>query len=321
MTESQSKHVANLAHELLDDIELSRVPAEALLFKASRLARFVGTEEIRVWLSLELNGYHDDSDITKSYLGKTGRWIDEAECTAYRSGFAEQVALIDSYRVEQQTIRIPAVSGDRAALAVNNVMTRSHQLGNLVRALERINSRVLSLLHQWVAGVHYEITFGGAAESMFEQFRSGVDARLATVCTSVLERLPAVYDRLHSNDAESISQAMATCRRIVDAFADSVYPPSDGVAAIDGTDSKVGAQHHQNRINAYVANRTNSKTRRKRLRQSLANLYDRVCAGVHDDVSPDEARALVLETYVLLGEIAVIETPPDVVTEGVGESA
>ena len=310
MVESQSEHVANLARELLDDIELSRVPPQALLLKAARLARFVGTEEIRVWLALELNGYRDGNAIAKSYLARTARWIDKDKRVAYWGGFAEQVAMIESFQAEQQTIRIPDVSGDLVVLALNNVMDRSQAIGDSIRALECIKSRVLSLLHQWVAAVHYEATFGGAAESIFEQFRSMIDARLASVCAPVLERLPAVYDRLRSNDPESVSQAMTTCRRIIDSFADTVFPASDETLTIDCTAMKLGVQHHQNRINAFIATRTSSKTRRKRLRQTLANLYDRVCAAIHDDISPEEAQALMLQTYVFLGELSAMEALP-----------
>jgi hypothetical protein len=39
---SKSEHIAALARELLDDVELSRLSAEALVLKATRLARGVG---------------------------------------------------------------------------------------------------------------------------------------------------------------------------------------------------------------------------------------------------------------------------------------
>ena len=39
--QSRSQHILNLAKELLDDIELSRLSAENLLLKVSRLARWV----------------------------------------------------------------------------------------------------------------------------------------------------------------------------------------------------------------------------------------------------------------------------------------
>lgn len=303
MTESQAEHVRSLASELLDDIELARVPAQSLILKAARLARFAGTPEIREWISYELNGYNDATAVGKAYLSQTSRWIDKAKRTAYWGSFAEQVALIDALTAEQQSLRVPDVAGDLALLTVRDVLNRSSALGRQIHSLERVKSRVLALLHQWIASVHYEALFGSAAEGMFEGFRSEVDAKLAEVCSTVLDKLPAIYDRMRSDDPEAVSQAMTTCRRIIEAFADSVYPPTDTTLELEGNDLKLGPQHHQNRINAFVAAHTASKTRRKRLRQTLANLHDRVCAAIHDDLGADEAGALVLQTYVFLGEL------------------
>lgn len=307
MSQSQPEHVAALAQELLDDIELGRVEPAALLLKASRLARFVGTTEIREWLALELGGYNDSTPVAKYYMKRTRRWVDQQKRTAYWGGFAEQVATVESLKAEQQTVRVPNVEGQYALLTVRDVMNRAGALGNQIRSVERVITSVTALLHEWVSGVNYELMFGGAAADIFEQFRSTVDARLSVVCADVLERLPSVYDRLQSDDPEAVSQAMTTCRRIIDAFADSAFPVRDKPQVVDDHEVQLGAQHHQNRLNAFVADHTESKTRRKRLRQTLANLYDRVCAAIHDDLSRDEARALVLQTYVYLGELAVME--------------
>ncbi len=39
------------------------------------------------------------------------------------------------------------------------------------------------------------------------------------------------------------------------------------------------------------------------MRQNLSNLYDRVCTAVHNEVTSEEAKALVFNTYLLIGEI------------------
>jgi hypothetical protein len=41
MAESLPSHIVDLSRSLIDDIELSRLPAEQLLLKAARLARLV----------------------------------------------------------------------------------------------------------------------------------------------------------------------------------------------------------------------------------------------------------------------------------------
>lgn len=64
-TQSKSEHALELSKELLDDIELSRLEAEKLILKASRLARLAGSEEIRAWLKLEMTGYFDNDPISQ----------------------------------------------------------------------------------------------------------------------------------------------------------------------------------------------------------------------------------------------------------------
>lgn len=73
--QSQSKHILELARELLDDIELRRDSAEYLILKTSRLARLVGSEEIKYWLNLEMQGYNSSNEISLKYMEITGRWI------------------------------------------------------------------------------------------------------------------------------------------------------------------------------------------------------------------------------------------------------
>jgi len=71
---NKSQHILSLAKELLDDIELSRLPAEALLLKVSRLARFVGASETQQWLEYELAGYNSSDPIALEYMSRNGRW-------------------------------------------------------------------------------------------------------------------------------------------------------------------------------------------------------------------------------------------------------
>lgn len=303
--ESQSQHVAALAQELLDDIEFGRLNGQALVLKASRLARLTGTEEIKEWLSYELNGYQD-KPVAIKYMSKTGRWKDFKEKKGYWGSFADQVTTIESWTAELKTIRVPDVSGEYIVIAVNKVMDRSRDLSSSIQTIERIRNRVISLLHTWVVSVLYEHKFGSAAESIFEQFRDVVDARLAAIGQSIFDKLPAVYDRLREGDSEAISQGMTTCRRMIDAFADALYPATNDTVEIEGNTLSLDASKHQNRINAYIASKCESKSRRKRHRQTLANLYDRVSTGIHNDLDKTEAQALVLQTYSLLGEIAML---------------
>lgn len=329
---SKSQHIVALARELLDDIELSRLPAEALLLKATRLERLVGWyEEVRQWLSHEMIGY-SDSPILVKYGRLTGRLTDESKKWGHWGPLAEIESSLVTSRLRLQALRVPDVSysvssanpnehvtgwmGANVSAAttapVNAVIAESKSLSNDIRQYASIRSKVLALLHTFVSRVYHERVFSGLAESIFEHYKTKVDSLLASRCGDALQKVPAVYDRLAAGDSdqEAVRHALTTCRTIIVAFADAIYPPSNTPVQVDGKTIEVGQEQYLNRIETYIRERITSESRRTRLRQSFRNLNERVATGVHGDVTPQEARALFLETYLLLGEVLTLAEPP-----------
>jgi hypothetical protein len=308
MTEkSKSEHIADLAKELLDDIELNRMRAEHLLLKATRLARWMGSEETQQWLRLEMIGYNNSDEVSLKYMSLTGRWTDRAKGIGYWGPLSQQEASIEAEKAKLAAMRTPDAGGEWANLAITNVTNAMSQTANIISTLSAIRSRVLARLHQFVSEVYYSSVFEGLSESIFEKYKQDVDVLIAESCSKVLNQIPAVMDRLAEAHPEAVSQALATCRRIMESFADSIFPPTEDTIEIGGNTLNLGPDKHQNRINAYIHQHTSSQTRKKRLRQNIANLFDRVSTGVHADVTLEEARALFLNTYLLLGVILHIE--------------
>jgi hypothetical protein len=304
--QSRSEHILELARELLDDIELSRTSAENLVLKASRLARWVGSDEIRYWLKLEMGGYNSVNEISLKYMSKTGRWIDRDKKWGYWGPLAQQEAAIAAEKAKLAALRTPDSSGEWASVAIANVTNAMTQTANNISTFSAIKSRVLAQLHSFVSEVYYEKEFDNLTESIFERYKSSVDTLIAESCGEVLEKIPSVMSRLSEGDEESISQALVTCRRIIEAFADSIFPPTDQIIEIGGNTLKLDASKHQNRINAYVHQHITSQSRKQKIRQNLANLFDRVSTAVHTDVTAEEANSLFLNTYLFLGEILYI---------------
>jgi hypothetical protein len=305
---SQSEHILELSRELLDDIELSRLPAEKLLLKCARLARLAGSDEVRAWIQFEMRGYNSSDSISLKYMGQTGRWIDYEKKDGYWGPLAQQEATIQALNTELSTLRLPDVSGEWAFATTNQVTRSIVTARNAISRISSIQSRVMALLHAFVAEVYYEREFAALAESTFERFKKDVDVLIAGRSGDVLSKIPAVINRLSEGDSEAVSQALTTCRRILEAFADSIFPPTDAVVELGGNTLKLDASKHLNRINAYIAQRTESSSRRQRLRQNLSNLFDRVSTGVHDDVTSEEAFSLFLNTYLFLGEVLHLDS-------------
>ncbi len=304
-----SESIRLLADETLADIELSRLPAEQLVLKAARLARLAGHEELKVWLPYEMHGYADN-DVGEKYMTLTGRWTDKAERKGWWGSIGQIEANIQVYETKLESSKLPSLSGDALLLATNQILGSQNVTTNLLTQLAGIRSKMIALLHRYVTEIYYEAEFSTRQETIFETAKLRIDALLAPIAKETLSRIDIIYQRLASDDPEAISQALITCRRLIDAFADQVFAPQDEPRLLDGQSIALGPEHPLNRIKAFIDDNSASHSRSNRLKRRLTDLYERVNAGVHADVSPEEARFLFLDTYLLLGEIlslAVVE--------------
>ena len=142
---------------------------------------------------------------------------------------------------------------------------------------------------------------------MFADTQTKVDGSLASVAGSALDKIERVSDRLRDGDPESVSQALTTCRRLIDSCADYVFPAqSEPYAISDEATLNVGQQNVLNRLQAFTHQCGCSKSRRDRLRRTFSDLYERCSAGTHAEVRVDEARFIFLQTYVALGEVLTL---------------
>jgi hypothetical protein len=304
---SKTGHTITLAKEIIDDIELSRLDCKAVLLKATRLSRYVDDEDVRKWLRFEMQGYNSKEDISLNYMSKTGRWTDKEKLEGYWIPLAQVEASCEAQKQKLALIRIPDTSGDRATFVIDRVTNQMNGATTNISKLEGIKSRVVSLIHDFATSVYYQNTFDALAENIFDNYKKDIDLLIAENLGDVIEQIPSVISRLAENKSESISQALTTCRRIIDSFADHIYPASDSTINIGGNELSLKKDKVQNRINAYIYDNCESESRRKKLRQNLSNLYERVSVGVHSDVNSHEAKSLFFNTYLLLGEILTLK--------------
>ncbi|ELV3422686.1 hypothetical protein ACT2X3_002745 [Enterobacter hormaechei] len=303
------EHELELAKELLDDIELSRLNAEALFLKAARLARLCGTEEFKKWVGFEIRGYVSNDDIALKFMTKTGRWTNRDENKGYWAPIAQIEAIINSQTLKLNSLGTPNVSGVTMAYPI---MKEHHEIvnnvSNSISIYSGIKSRALGVLHDIVSAIYYEKELDHLAESIFEKYKKDIDTLISDLCSEVLQQIPSVVNRLAERDEESVSQALTTVRRIIDSFADAIFPPTQDTYEIGGETLSLGPARHLNRLNVFVHQRIESKGRKDKIRQNLKNLYARVSTGVHADVTIEEAQSLFLNCYLLLGEILHIGT-------------
>ena len=276
---------------------------QRLCLKATRLARLAEDDEASSWLHYERHGYVDDEPIARRYLSLTSRWINMSENKAYFAGISTQESVLDGFQEELNVIKAFQPSGTYAALQFQDQQTKVREVTNKMLKARVITSAVRAQVQAFAARIYYESLFSHQARSIFEEYQTDVDAILAAKAAKAFERLPQAFQRLGAGDSEAISHALTTCRRVVESFSDSVFPPRKEPFHMGTEKMEVGHAQPRNRLRAYIYERIGKSSRYDRLNKTLSSLSDRLSSGVHSDVDVGEARALVLQTYLLLGEI------------------
>lgn len=304
--ESKSEHILALALQLMDDIEFSKIEAQSILLKTTRLARYVENDDIRQFLKFEMQGYSNTNETSLKYMTKAGRWVDMEKGTGYWFPLSQVESKIEIESIKMKQFAIPNSSSETMLLITRNITNELNETAIRIAKLGGIKSRVISIIHEFVTNVYYEKMFDNLAESIFDSYKKDIDLLIAENSGDVIQQIPFVIARLSEKDTEAISQALTTCRRIIDSFADNIFPPQEEPIIVDGQEISLKQNNVLNRLNSYVSNNCESESRRKRIKQNLANLYSRVSAGVHSDVNEKEAKNLFLNVYLILGEILTL---------------
>ncbi|WP_436764332.1 hypothetical protein [Streptosporangium sp. V21-05] len=301
MTPEERSHALELANELLADIELDRLPLDKLLLKGARLSRLTEDDEFSEWISRELGSYYA-KDFNGKYWRMTMRGT-EKEGALY-SGAASLSVFVGTLEEELKNLRLPDVSGEYASIALRETRAHISSIRNVVVQYQRVLTTVTNVLHNFTSKHFYLLRFSAHQGEMFDAAKADIDAILAGIPGEALRKLESAYTNISAGDPESISGAMNSVRRLIDAVADALFPATlstrtDG----QGNTIKLGDQQRLNRLKAHIDDHVSSKSQGDRLKRAVSDIYARVSTGVHNDVAAPEAMYLFLSSYVLLGEI------------------
>ncbi len=297
--------------------------------KAKRLARLMRDTDAQVWLDLETRGYPNDFNFSqlgtcKKYAIAGGRITPdnkyyllslpqfEAKCKA-------DEAMLQAFRSSRTPVTKAKDFLEKRAteeLLASQAILQSQQKNTFVQN-QGLFSALKSAVHNYVTDVYLAIELGDTAHDLFEEARGEVDAFVRAHCPKAAEQLVAISERLRENHTESWSAALTSCRRLLMTVADSLFPPqSEAWVDSKGKPRKVGADEYKNRLLAFLDNRVGSESSYsivtseiEHLAARLDAIYEKSCKGVHTDVSRDEARLAVIQTYLFIAELARFSSP------------
>jgi len=305
---SNFEQAKKLSEEILTDLEINDTSIDLILRKTVRLARTLHDTDGQRWLFYETDGYPKKFDVEE--IGK------------YKKYYQGSFTYTEPKSKEQTNIGLPILENILQAFSMDTMLkSNTSSASEKTAALEftirgkKFFERAKSAIHHYVTEINISLSVGEIAQDIFQESRDSVDEFISENCDPVFSQLIAINDRMKENDSESYSQALLTVRRILMIVADSIFPPQDN-PYIDETGKKreVGKEQYLNRILAYVEQNSQKNSGSDMIEVNLTHLSDRIdlindkaCKGVHNIVSRDEARLIIIQMYLLIAEIAKIK--------------
>jgi hypothetical protein len=312
------------AEELLAALETGSEPVTQSLMRAKRLARLLRDQDADSWLNYELRGYpenfnFDSLGTCRRYALEGGRLTQdgkyypkslpsfEADC------HAAGIALSEASHATSASNKVANfVEAGATQRLVDNARAHALAQRNAYATIQALLASFRSAIHSYASDCSIALALGDAAEDLFAKARESVDAFIRSRAPAAAKQLVSIAERMRDGDPESLSSAMTSCRRLLLSVADAVFPSRDvDYADQNGRKRKVGPEEYKNRLLAYLETSVSERgvvsvveTNLDHLAARLDSIYEKMCKGVHVDVTEGEARLTVINTYLFIAEIA-----------------
>jgi hypothetical protein len=187
----------------------------------------------------------------------------------------------------------------RKKVGNDNVYYKSNLLSHL--------NFVRNAAHQKASVIYNKLKYSETPKNSFDLLREKVDDKLLDIAPELAEQLMLAFKSVNSRKDEEWSQALTTCRRLIEGLADIVYPPTDKKNK-DGRE--LGKNNYINRIWAYMDEAIDSDSN-KQLAKShidylgfwLEKINKLSNKGVHANLKQFEATKTVFHLYLVLADI------------------
>ncbi|MDP2885954.1 MAG: hypothetical protein Q8P51_13140 [Ignavibacteria bacterium] len=334
--------ILELAHQALNELDTPNRLLSSVIRKCIRIARLRNDFDNLLWLELEMRDFSDKQtkrkilleiafhyakdDFKELYDRVLASYMTERSCRQYDD---HSKTLVDKGNLTSRTVSEledaiqellteASSSTPPSGLHPVDLYVLEEQYSNKRTMLRLMASEYSSVLrkienraHEFLSLTEKQLIFSQINADIFERNRHYVDEHLKAISPEALDQLIAAFRRVNESSAESRSQALLSCRRILKTLADRLYPAKDTpVVGADGKERILTDDKFISRLWQFIFERTNSSKSRDLLNaqlQDLGNRIDRLyqlsSKGVHDSVGEFELNQCVIQTYLTVGDI------------------
>lgn len=175
---------------------------------------------------------------------------------------------------------------------------------------KRTTSETKTTVYTFAMNKYYSLEFTQTSIDIFENYRIMIENKLPDKLPDSRNQLDSITKNLASDNSTDWSNAVHTCRKILQDLSNASYPPE----SIISNDIQLGPTNYINRLMAYIEMNSDSKkfkqitgSNLKYIGERLDAVYEASNKGSHQTITTkDEAQRHVIYTYLFLGDILTL---------------
>ena len=334
---SKREQAIEACDKVINGIEDNTITVSSALLLCKKIARLLNDEEAQLWLEYEYGGYPRD---IKGNIINSAWQIAEKHGRSYRSKdkngdyrrviFTELCSELEK-RIEIENKAINnystqgfSVSGEWALAAtdrlVQGVATGTNVMLDNIQTSERHLLILKSQYYDYAAKWQIDLCFGDVVDSIFDEYKNTIEIAYSELPLSLLQKLSAIEELLEDGNAERYAQVLTSCRRLWNEVASTLFDDFFANSNIktyktkSGKEIDVSGDHYNNKLSAVIESLQNRAVKNSIVGSEIVYLidwmeqiYNQQCAGVHAEVSREQARRCIIHTYIALGDLMTMK--------------
>lgn len=324
---SKKQQAIEACNKVINGIEDENISVQSALLTCRKIARLVNDQDGMLWLKYEAEGYPHTNDghleskafyigenHGRGYVSDGTRCIFTEICSSLENDITNAQLAIGNFSTQGF-----APSGDYALLTTQR-MTQSVAAGTssyitkastASRKLSILKSEYYNYAMEWLISMN----FSDVAGSVFDEYQEKVSKYFSAFPAETLQKVNAIDDYFREGNPEAYAQVMTSCRRLWTDIAKILFNecfPNNPKKyhTVSGIDIDVSGDHINNKLSAVIESWSGKATKNTLtgsesiyLVDWMENLNDLQNTGVHSEVTREEARRCILQTYIVLGDI------------------
>ncbi len=324
---TQQHEALRLLEEALKELESPKGSVLAAIQKLLRASKLLDNEDIQVWCLIQLGERRYVLALKK--LGPVIWAKDIANSPKKKKALYEVLEELNELKLKQaihyttEELIVKASESGGGYISVGFIEERYADLvrakrgndgtyykNNLYNHLNWLRKRA----HEFASTLYNKLKFSGTVSNCFDALKGAVDDKLLDLDPQLAEQLMLAFKAVSSAEVEEWSQALTTCRRLLEGLADRLYPPTTDVVKgrpLTQTQFVNRLWAFMDRSIASESNRELAKTHVDFLGSWLERTNKVANKGVHANVSQLEAVKATFHTYLVIADVLEYLTAPE----------